>query len=127
MREAHDGSRSVTLQAGRWRARPVGPGPVGAYRALSAWFGTPRPGSPSDGARLRVQWLDGAGAEIGAVGGRNVRGEVCNDYYYTWAGRWCFQLFVVVVPSGAAKAVVTVVAEENNESSWLVDEGSSAP
>ncbi len=121
-RKAHDGSRSVSLSSGRWVANAVAPGPAGAYRALSGWFLTPRPGAQVDGARLRVQWIDGAGAEIGNRAGSNVRGEVCNDYYYSWAGPWCFQLFVVVVPSGAAKAVVSVVADGNNLSSWFVDE-----
>ncbi len=119
---AHDGSRSVSLTSGRWSSDVFKPGPAGAYRALSAWFRTPRPGASGDGARLEVKWRNAAGADAGVVAGKNVRGEVCNDYYFTWAGDWCHQLFVVVVPPTATDAVVSVVADQNNVSRWVVDE-----
>ncbi len=124
---AKTGTRSVsTTGAGTWKAAPVPSGPEGAYRAVSGWFRTPTPRAPGDGAALQVSWLDDSGAEISQSTLSDVAGT-CTDYYYTWAGPWCFSMRALVVPARAVSAVVSVNTAATNTSKWYFDDVTFGP
>jgi alpha-L-arabinofuranosidase len=125
---AHGGTRSVSLVGGggAWSASAVPSGPEGAYRAASAWFLTPQPSTPADNAHLAVSFRGANGAEVSSVSGSNVTGT-CTAYYYSWAGKWCFNYFAVVVPAGVTSVVLSIVADSNNVSTWYVDDAAFGP
>lgn len=126
---AHSGNSSVSLVAAgsAWRSDPVAPGPAGAYRALSGWFLRPQPANPGDSANLAVSWRDSAGVVLSTTAGMSAS-EACPDYYYTWAGDWCFTYVGVVVPEGAADAVISAESGGSNLlGTWFVDDIAFGP